>query len=94
MKPRAVQIAVPTMNGVAVPSKCWPMKKPMTAAPRVLTTPWTDDAVAMFKDRVGLQRPGETDEIAKVALFLASDLSSYVTGLTIPVDGGWTARVA
>lgn len=64
-------------------------------APGAIKTPrlaWTDDAVAMFKDRVGLQRPGETDEIGKVALFLASDLSSYVTGVTVPVDGGWMAE--
>jgi len=64
-------------------------------APGAIKTPrlnWTDEAVAMFKDRVSLQRPGETDEIAKVALFLVSDLSSYVTGHTLPVDGGWMAE--
>lgn len=36
-------------------------------------------------------RTGTADDIAKVATFLASDLSSYVTGATIPVDGGATA---
>jgi NAD(P)-dependent dehydrogenase (short-subunit alcohol dehydrogenase family) len=64
-------------------------------APGAIKTPrlnWTDEAVAMFKERVGLERPGETDEIGKVALFLASDLASYVTGHTIPVDGGWMAE--
>ena len=35
-----------------------------------------------------LNRLGGTDEIAKVALFLSSDLSSYITGQTIRVDGG------
>ena len=34
------------------------------------------------------QRPGEPDEVAKVALFLASDLSSYMTGTVLEVTGG------
>lgn len=38
-----------------------------------------------------LQRTGTADDIAKVATFLASDLADYVTGATIPVDGGATA---
>lgn len=64
-------------------------------APGAIRTPrlaFTQEALDMFKQRVGLERPGETDEIGKVALFLASDLASYVTGHTIPVDGGWMAE--
>ena len=38
-----------------------------------------------------LKRLGEPQEIASVALFLASDASSYITGATIMVDGGWTS---
>lgn len=44
--------------------------------------------IDMFKEQTMLKRLGEPDDVAKVALFLASDLSSYVTGTTIHVDGG------
>lgn len=42
-----------------------------------------------FKMRLPLNRGGQPDEIARTALFLASDLSSYVHGALIPVDGGF-----
>ncbi len=38
--------------------------------------------------RTPMQRPGEPDEVAKLAVFLASDYSSYITGETIYIDGG------
>ena len=40
--------------------------------------------------RIPMHRIGEPEEIAKVALFLASDDASYMTGTTVYVDGGLT----
>jgi 3-oxoacyl-[acyl-carrier protein] reductase len=39
--------------------------------------------------RMALGRMGEADDVARVALFLASDLASYITGSVIFVDGGY-----
>ncbi|BCW90836.1 2-dehydro-3-deoxy-D-gluconate 5-dehydrogenase [Alphaproteobacteria bacterium SO-S41] len=67
------------VNGIApgmVPTK---MTKVTTDNPKRLE--------AMLRD-VPMGRVGTTGEIAGVALFLASPLSSYVLGHTIPVDGG------
>lgn len=42
-----------------------------------------------FMSRMVLGRMGQPDEIARVALFLASEMSSYITGITIVADGGY-----
>lgn len=44
-----------------------------------------------FCERIPMRRFGEPYEIVSAALFLASPLSSYVTGSDIVVDGGWTS---
>ena len=42
-----------------------------------------------FNQYIPLGRIGNTSEVASVALFLATDASSYITGATIDVNGGW-----
>lgn len=48
----------------------------------------TDETLAAMAQRVPLKRLGRIDDIARMALFLASDWGSYITGAIIPVDGG------
>jgi len=42
-------------------------------------------------ERTPMRRWGESEEVANSCMFLASDLSSYITGEVLSVDGGWSA---
>ena len=44
-----------------------------------------------YSNHVPLRRMGDASEIASTVVFLAADASSYITGSTLVVDGGWTA---
>jgi len=50
------------------------------------------EAYEAFASKVPMGRWGEPEELGGVAIFLASDASSFVTGSAIYVDGGWTAQ--
>lgn len=45
-----------------------------------------------MKQNIPLGRVGKPEEVAKAALFLCSDDSSFITGVALPVDGGYTAK--
>ena len=68
-------------------------------APTFIRTPGTADALAdpvfaaEVRDRIaGLHRIGEPVEVAGAVVFLASPAASLITGHTLLIDGGWTAR--
>ena len=45
-------------------------------------------------EKAALGRGGQPEEVAELAAFLASDRASYISGAIIPVDGGWSAKLA
>lgn len=51
-----------------------------------------DNVLATLPDWQPIGRQGYPDEIAEVAVFLASDASSFMAGSAVVVDGGMTAR--
>ena len=61
-------------------------------APGFIETEMTDaldpDVVQGWRDTIPLKRGGEPDDVANLCVFLASDMSTYITGQTINVDGG------
>jgi NAD(P)-dependent dehydrogenase (short-subunit alcohol dehydrogenase family) len=61
------------------------IRTPMTAGQE-------DDVNAVFLDATPIQRAGDPDDIAWAAVYLASDEASFVTGIDLPVDGGYLAR--
>lgn len=67
-------------------------------APGHIATPmlldaWAEEGLKRFRDIAPQGRLGEPGEIASTVLFLASDESSHITGQTIVIDGGVTARI-
>ena len=58
-----------------------------------LNKPILDDPEKMkyFMDRLPMQRFGKPEELAGSVVFLASNASSFITGTTLYIDGGWTA---
>jgi 3-oxoacyl-[acyl-carrier protein] reductase len=60
----------------------------MTEGIRSISPPGTEERAGLM---IPMGRPGHVDELAGAAVFLASEMSSYITGQTIHVDGGTQA---
>jgi 3alpha(or 20beta)-hydroxysteroid dehydrogenase len=64
--------------------------------PGLIFTPMTEtepeEMVAANIERTPLGRGGQPEEVASGVLYLASDEASYVTGVELPIDGGYTAQ--
>jgi glucose 1-dehydrogenase len=66
----------------------------LAIAPGAIRTPinadvWGHpDSLRDLDEKIAMARPGEPEEIGRVAAFLVSDLASYITGTTLAVDGG------
>jgi NAD(P)-dependent dehydrogenase (short-subunit alcohol dehydrogenase family) len=75
-------------NGITVNAICpgpfgTEMNKPLLENP---------EAYAAFVSKIPMGRWGEMHELDGLIIFLASPASSYITGTSITIDGGWTAQ--
>lgn len=78
LAPHSIQVNAIAPGGIATPG---------TGADKPVT-PEMEAILKKFMEKIPMKRMGDPDDIGKVALFLASDLASYMTGSQIVVDGG------
>lgn len=89
--------------GLAMMTRCLALElqdsgvRAVSLAPGAIRTPinqdvWEDpEQAADLADKIPMRRIGQPEEIARLAVVLASDAASYVTGTTVTADGGMTA---
>jgi 3-oxoacyl-[acyl-carrier protein] reductase len=75
-----------TANAVAIAAT----RTPTTEAGYANTSPAAEERRKRIFDKYIVRRPGEPTDIANMVLFLASDASSWISGQTYPVNGGFT----
>ncbi len=78
LAPHNIQVNAIAPGGIATPGTGAGVQK----------TPAMEAITKKFLEKIPMKRMGDPDEIGKVALFLASDLASYMTGSQVVVDGG------
>ncbi len=70
-----VNVVAPGTVGIAITNRLWA----------------EDSAMQRLLSHIPMNRQAVPEEIADAVSFLASDAASYITGVVLPVDGGWTA---
>lgn len=70
-----VNVVAPGTVGIAITNRLWA----------------EDSAMQRLLAHIPMNRQAVPEEIADAVSFLASDAASYITGVVLPVDGGWTA---
>ncbi|MCB5179689.1 SDR family NAD(P)-dependent oxidoreductase [Streptomyces antimicrobicus] len=86
-------------SGIRVNAMCpgavdTPMASPGQVDPASLDDEAREAMAELYRKVVPLGRVGRPEEIARLALFLTSEDSSYITGQPFVIDGGWTAGVS
>ncbi|MEV0001563.1 SDR family NAD(P)-dependent oxidoreductase [Micromonospora sp. NPDC050980] len=79
------------VNAVAPAFIRTPMTEFIVTEAAAADAPTGDWTLAGIEGRTPLGRMGEPGEVADAVLFLASDEATFISGATLPVDGGWTA---
>ena len=82
MAPHGVQVNAILPGGIATEGASRPL------AGSGMTAEQMNETQSSFVARIPLRRMGDADDIAKVAVFLASSGSDYMTGAHVVVDGG------
>ncbi|MEM7425753.1 MAG: SDR family oxidoreductase [Pseudomonadota bacterium] len=78
-------------KGIRINTICPGTTETESMTERIAAAPDPEAARTMFSARHPVGRIGKPEEIAALAVHLAGDESSFLTGQTLTVDGGWTA---
>jgi NAD(P)-dependent dehydrogenase (short-subunit alcohol dehydrogenase family) len=80
----------------ALATELGPQIRVNTVCPGTIPTDMVTDLLAVARDRLietpALKRLGTAEDVVRAMLFLTSEESSYITGDTLTVDGGWAYR--